>query len=95
VSQSLLDIGGDPKHLGAELGGLAVLHKVGPTTQPGANNSSTTRISIASYPQAAWPRMARAGSRVGPTSSCPCASCRGAFASSTSKRLSTSMTKAG
>jgi hypothetical protein len=29
VSQSLLDIGGDPKHLGAELGGLAVLHTWG------------------------------------------------------------------
>jgi Putative transposase len=29
VFQSLLDIGGDPKHLGAELGGLAVLHTWG------------------------------------------------------------------
>jgi Putative transposase/Transposase zinc-binding domain len=29
VSQSLLDIAGDPKHLGAELGGLAVLHTWG------------------------------------------------------------------
>jgi hypothetical protein len=27
TAQSLLDIGGDPMHLGAELGGLAVLHK--------------------------------------------------------------------
>ncbi len=29
VSQTLLDIAGDPKHLGAELGGLAVLHTWG------------------------------------------------------------------
>jgi hypothetical protein len=29
VSQSLLDIAGDPKHLGAEVGGLAVLHTWG------------------------------------------------------------------
>lgn len=29
VSQTLLDIGGDPKHLGAELGGMAVLHTWG------------------------------------------------------------------
>ena len=29
TAQSLLDIGGDPKHLGAELGGLAVLHTWG------------------------------------------------------------------
>jgi hypothetical protein len=29
VSQSLLDIAGDPKHLGAELGGMAVLHTWG------------------------------------------------------------------
>lgn len=33
VSQSLLDIGGDPKHLGAELGGLAVLHTWGQQLQ--------------------------------------------------------------
>lgn len=29
VSQSLLDIAGDPKHLGAEIGGMAVLHTWG------------------------------------------------------------------
>jgi hypothetical protein len=29
VSQSLLDIAGDPKHLGAEIGGMAVLHSWG------------------------------------------------------------------
>ena len=29
VSQTLLDIAGDPKHLGAELGGLAILHTWG------------------------------------------------------------------
>ena len=29
VSQTLLDIGGDPKHLGAQLGGMAVLHTWG------------------------------------------------------------------
>src|SRR5688572_9815927 len=28
VSQTLLDIAGDPKHLGAEIGGMAILHKV-------------------------------------------------------------------
>ena len=33
VSQSLLDIAGDPKHLGAELGGLAVLHTWGQQLQ--------------------------------------------------------------
>jgi hypothetical protein len=33
VSQSLLDIGGDPKRLGAELGGLAVLHTWGQQLQ--------------------------------------------------------------
>ena len=32
-SQSLLDIAGDPKHLGAELGGLAVLHTWGQQLQ--------------------------------------------------------------
>ena len=29
VSQTLLDIGGDPKHLGADLGGMAILHTWG------------------------------------------------------------------
>ncbi len=29
VSQSLLDIAGDPKHLGAEIGGMAILHSWG------------------------------------------------------------------
>jgi hypothetical protein len=29
VSQSLLDIAGDPKHLGAEIGGMAILHTWG------------------------------------------------------------------
>jgi hypothetical protein len=29
VSQSLLDIAGDPKHLGADIGGMAVLHTWG------------------------------------------------------------------
>jgi hypothetical protein len=29
VSQTLLDIAGDPKHLGAKLGGMAVLHTWG------------------------------------------------------------------
>ncbi len=33
VSQSLLDIAGDPKHLGAEVGGLAVLHTWGSQLQ--------------------------------------------------------------
>ncbi len=33
VSQSLLDIAGDPKHLGAELGGMAVLHTWGQQLQ--------------------------------------------------------------
>jgi hypothetical protein len=33
VSQSLLDIAGDPKHLGAEVGGLAVLHTWGQQLQ--------------------------------------------------------------
>jgi hypothetical protein len=33
VSQSLLDIAGDPRHLGAKLGGLAVLHSWGSQLQ--------------------------------------------------------------
>ena len=33
VSQTLLDIAGDPKHLGAEIGGMAILHTWGGTLQ--------------------------------------------------------------
>jgi hypothetical protein len=34
VSQTLLGIAGDPKHLGAEIGGMAVLHTWGGTPTP-------------------------------------------------------------
>ncbi len=87
VSQSLLDIAGDPTHLGAEIGGMAILHTW-------AANSSTTRTSTASCPPGAWRRAARAGCRVGPTSSCRCGSSRGVFGDCFLMASSTSIAKA-
>jgi hypothetical protein len=47
VIQTLQDIAGDPKHLGADIGGLAVLHTR-------ANTATISRISMVSCRLGAW-----------------------------------------
>jgi hypothetical protein len=68
AAETLRTIGADPKHLGAEIGLVAVLHTWGRTC-------ITIRTSIASCRVAAWRRTARAGLPAGPASSCRSACC--------------------
>jgi hypothetical protein len=70
AAETLRTIAADPKHLGAEIGLVAVLHI------PGARTCSIIRMFIASFPAAARPSTAGAGSPAGPASSCRYGYCR-------------------
>jgi hypothetical protein len=72
VAATLKTIAADPRHLGGEIGFLAILHSWGQA-------SPTTRISTVSYP-AARSRTANAGSPAGRASSCPSMCFRACFA---------------
>ena len=63
ASETLRTIAADPKHLGAEIGFLAVLHTWG-------QNLCTIRICTALYPAAGSHLTARVGSPAGRDSSC-------------------------
>ena len=73
ASETLRTIAADPKHLGAEIGFLGVLHTWG------QNLSCITRIFIFSFLAAASHPMAKAGSPAGRGSSCRSGCCRGCF----------------
>jgi len=87
VAQTLQDIAGDPKHLGAEIGGFAVLHTWG-------QQLHHHPISTVSCLREAWPPTGPSGCRVDHTSSCPSVSSRAAFGDCTSQDWPTSMAKA-
>ena len=70
ASETLRKIAADPRHLGAEIGFIAVLHSWG-------QNLQHIRTSIASSPAADCPWTAPAGFPAGRASSWPCGCCRG------------------
>jgi hypothetical protein len=73
AAETLRTIAADPKHLGAEIGLVAVLHT-------GARTCTIIRTFIASCPAAVPRSITRAGSPVAGGSSCRCASSRGSSA---------------
>jgi hypothetical protein len=73
AADALRDIAADPRHLGAEIGAVAVLHTWGQAC-------TTTRICTALSRAAACRRIRQVGSPVGQDSSCLCASSRGGSA---------------
>ena len=75
AAETLRTIAADPRHLGAEIGLIAVLHSWGQTL-------TTIPTCIASCRAVASRPTARAGSPAGRGSSCPCACCRACFAGS-------------
>src|SRR4051794_8998731 len=77
AAETLRTIAADPRHLGAEIGVVAVLHTW-------ARPCTTIRTSIASSRAVAPHRTARAGSAAGPGSSCRFACSRGCSGGSSS-----------
>jgi hypothetical protein len=73
AAETLRTIAADPKHLGAGIGLIAVLHSWG-------QNLHYHPTFIASCRAAASPSMEGVGSPAGRGSSCPCACCRACFA---------------
>jgi hypothetical protein len=82
TAEALRTVAADSRHLGAEIGAIAVLHT--PGSSPGAGSGdrrcSTIRTCTASFRAAVFRRTARGGWRAGPGSSCQCGCCRSASA---------------
>ena len=73
AAETLLTIAADPKHLGAEIGLIAVLHSWG------QNLHYHPHVHCIVPGGGLPPGRRRAGSRAGPASSCRCGCCRACF----------------